>query len=52
MEHEEWHDPIEWESLDMPRFLLFGSVISVSCDLWLYPCELIKTRLQTQGSVI
>ena len=41
-------DPIEWDDMNMPQFLLFGSLISVSCDLHLYPFELVKTRLQVQ----
>ena len=50
-EDEDDSDPIEWDDMNMPQFLFFGSLISVSCDLHLYPFELVKTRLQVQVTV-
>lgn len=44
-------DPIEYDDMNMFRFLVIGSFSSVSCDLFLYPFDLIKTRLQVQGTV-
>lgn len=51
MEHREAvaHTVIGWEDLDVAKFLAVGSVVSVSCDLALYPFDLIKTRMQVQG---
>lgn len=51
VEEHDFSDPIEWDDMNVPTFLFFGSVISVSCDLCLYPFDLIKTRLQVQNLV-
>ena len=44
-------DQINWEDLDPVKFLMTGSMVSVSCDMLLFPFDLIKTRMQVQGSV-
>eukprot|EP00013_Stygamoeba_regulata_P013370 CAMPEP_0177669734 /NCGR_PEP_ID=MMETSP0447-20121125/23644_1 /TAXON_ID=0 /ORGANISM="Stygamoeba regulata, Strain BSH-02190019" /LENGTH=348 /DNA_ID=CAMNT_0019176711 /DNA_START=171 /DNA_END=1214 /DNA_ORIENTATION=+ len=42
-------DTIDWEDMDMARFLTVGSVISISIDSLLFPFDMVKTRLQVQG---
>jgi solute carrier family 25 protein 44 len=40
---------IGWEELDPKKYIIFNSLVSLVFDGSLYPADVIKTRLQTQG---
>ena len=44
-------EEIGWAQLKWSRFLALGSFISLTCDLVLFPFDLIKTRFQVAGTV-
>mmetsp|Transcript_13228 Transcript_13228/g.37577 ORF Transcript_13228/g.37577 Transcript_13228/m.37577 type:complete len:439 (-) Transcript_13228:93-1409(-) len=44
-------DRIGWQQLNLYKFLVYGAFVSAFCEVMVYPFDLIKTRLQTQGTV-
>ena len=42
---------ISWKDININKFCLWGSAVSVVADSSLYPMEVVKTRIQVQGKV-
>mmetsp|Transcript_2033 Transcript_2033/g.3176 ORF Transcript_2033/g.3176 Transcript_2033/m.3176 type:complete len:388 (-) Transcript_2033:527-1690(-) len=41
---------VGWDQLDLSKFLVYGAFISSFCEGTVYPFDLMKTRLQMQGT--
>ncbi|KAF2077378.1 hypothetical protein CYY_001306 [Polysphondylium violaceum] len=42
---------IQWDDLDPKKYYFFNGLLGGSIDLMMYPLDVIRTRLQVQGSI-
>lgn len=43
-------EDVDWATLDVGKFALYGTTLTLAIDALLYPLELVKTRLQVEAT--